>query len=32
MSNAALYLASEMSAYTTGQTLMIDGGASIKAH
>ncbi|MEG1075302.1 MAG: SDR family oxidoreductase [Ruthenibacterium sp.] len=32
ISNAALYLASEMSAYTTGQTLMIDGGASIKAH
>lgn len=32
ISNAALYLASEMSAYTTGQTLMVDGGASIKAH
>lgn len=32
ISNAALYLASELSAYTTGQVLMVDGGASIKAH
>lgn len=32
IANAALYLASDMSAYTTGQTLFVDGGASIKAH
>lgn len=32
IANAALYMASEMSAYVTGQTLLVDGGASIKAH
>lgn len=32
IADAALYLVSDMSAYTTGQTLMVDGGASIKAH
>ena len=32
VANAALYLASEMSAYVTGQSLLVDGGASIKAH
>lgn len=32
VSNAALFLASPMSAYTTGQVIMVDGGASIKAH
>ncbi|WP_312640976.1 SDR family oxidoreductase [Hydrogenoanaerobacterium sp.] len=32
VSNAALYLASDMSQYMTGQILMVDGGASIKAH
>lgn len=32
ISNAALYLASDMSNYMTGQALMLDGGASIKAH
>ena len=32
IANTALFLASEMSAYITGQTIMVDGGASIKAH
>jgi len=32
VSNAALYLASPMSRNTTGAILMVDGGASIKAH
>lgn len=30
--NTALFLASEMSAYITGQTIFVDGGASVKAH
>ena len=32
VANAALFLASPMSAYTTGEVIMVDGGASIKAH
>lgn len=32
ISNAALYLASPMSSYITGQVIMVDGGASAKAH
>ena len=32
VANAALYLASDLSKYVTGITLMVDGGASIKAH
>jgi len=32
IANAALYLASDLSKYITGIALMVDGGASIKAH
>lgn len=32
IANAALFFASGMSNYITGQTIFIDGGASIKAH
>ncbi len=32
IANAALFLAGDMSKYITGQTVFVDGGASIKAH
>jgi len=32
VANTALYLASDMSRYLTGQVIMLDGGASIKAY
>ncbi len=32
IANAALYFASDMAAYVTGQALMVDGGASVLAH
>lgn len=32
VANTALYLASDMSKYLTGQVIMLDGGASIKAY
>jgi len=32
VSNAALFLASSMSAYITGQTILVDGGATAQAH
>ena len=32
IANAALFLAGDMSKYITGQTIFVDGGASIKAH
>ena len=32
IANAALFFASEMSKYMTGQTIFVDGGASVKAH
>ena len=32
ISNAALFLAGDMSKYITGQTIFVDGGASVKAH
>lgn len=32
IANAALFFASDMSAFVTGQVLLVDGGTSIKAH
>ncbi len=32
IANAALFFASDMAAYITGQCLLVDGGTSIKAH
>jgi len=32
IANTALFFASDMGAYVTGQALMVDGGTSIKAH
>ena len=32
VANTALYLASDMSRYLTGQVIMLDGGASVKAY
>ncbi len=32
IANAALFLAGDMSKYITGQTIFVDGGASVKAH
>ena len=32
IANTALFFASDMSAFITGQVLLVDGGTSIKAH
>ena len=32
ISNTALFLASDMGAYITGQYILVDGGTSVKAH